>query len=292
MTKKISRNTRQIILAAQETEITEHTVYHALATIEHNHRNKHFLDEMADDEHQHYLYWEKYTGQEIQPHRVKVSVYFIIARILGLTFALRLMERGEQRAQQIYQSVAHEIPEVKTIIQDEDRHEQKILALLKEDRMLYVGSIVLGLNDALVELTGALAGFTLAFQNNRIIAVAGLITGIAASFSMAASEYLSTKTDSNGLSPLRASIYTGIAYVFTVLFLIFPYLIFHNIYLCLVITLFNAVIVILAFTFYISVAQNLSFKHRFIEMALISMGISAFTFLIGLLIRQYLQIDI
>jgi hypothetical protein len=105
--------------------------------------------------------------------------------------------------------------------------------------------MVLGLNDALVELTGALAGFTLAFRNTRLIAMAGFITGIAASLSMATSEYLSTKSEESSRDPFKASAYTGSAYVITVLFLIFPYVIFTNYYFCLGFTLFNAMIVIL-----------------------------------------------
>ena len=84
----------------------------------------------------------------------------------------------------------------------------------------YTGSIVLGLNDALVELTGALAGLTLALQNAQIIAVAGLISGIAASLSMAASEYLSIRADGRSHA-LYSAFYTGVAYMMTVLFLIF-----------------------------------------------------------------------
>jgi VIT1/CCC1 family predicted Fe2+/Mn2+ transporter len=96
--------------------------------------------------------------------------------------------------------------------------------LLDEELLRYAGSIVLGLNDALVELTGALAGFTLALQNTRLIALTGLITGVAAALSMAASEYLSTRSEGGGRSPLRASLYTGTAYIITVFLLILPYL--------------------------------------------------------------------
>lgn len=88
--------------------------------------------------------------------------------------------------------------------------------------------MVLGLNDALVELTGVLAGLTLALQNTRLVAMTGFITGIAASLSMSASEYLSAKSEEGPQDPLKASIYTGSAYVLTVLFLIFPYLLFTN----------------------------------------------------------------
>mgnify|MGYP001036219971 CR=1 FL=1 len=152
--------------------------------------------------------------------------------------------------------------------------------------------MVLGLNDALVELTGTLAGLTLVLQNTRLIAMAGLITGVAASLSMAASEYLSTKSEEDAKNPFKASVYTGFAYVLTVLFLIFPYLLLTNFYFCLGFTILNAIIVIFIFTFYISVAKDLSFTNRFLEMALISLGIAALTFGIGFLIRIFLNVEI
>lgn len=65
-------------------------------------------------------------------------------------------------------------------------------------RLSYMSSVVLGLNDALVEFTGALAGFTLALNEPRLVALTGSITGVAAALSMAASEYLSTKSDATG----------------------------------------------------------------------------------------------
>ncbi len=123
------------------------------------------------------------------------------------------------------------IPAAKQVMDDEDAHEQQILALLDEEHLRYTGSMVLGLNDALVELTGALAGFTLALQDTRLIALTGSITGIAAALSMAASEYLSTKAEGMGKDPLKAALYTGIAYILTVLLLIAPYLLFANYYL-------------------------------------------------------------
>lgn len=122
------------------------------------------------------------------------------------------------------------MPYAKSIVKDEDEHEKQLIDLIDEERLRYVGSMVLGLNDALVELTGALAGLTFALRNTHVVAMAGLITGVAASLSMAASEYLSTKSEEGAKNPLKASVYTGSAYVLTVLFLIFPYLFFTNLY--------------------------------------------------------------
>jgi VIT1/CCC1 family predicted Fe2+/Mn2+ transporter len=115
--------------------------------------------------------------------------------------------------------------------------------------------------------------------------MAGLITGIAASLSMAASEYLSTKAEGEKESPLKASLYTGSTYILTVFFLIFPYLLFGNLYFCLGFTMTNAIIVIFLFTYYVSVAQEIPFARRFFEMAGISLGIATISFFIGYGIR-------
>jgi VIT1/CCC1 family predicted Fe2+/Mn2+ transporter len=202
------------------------------------------------------------------------------------------MEKGEGDTQVVYRGISAFVPDAEQIAEDEDEHEKQLINLIDEERLTYIGSMVLGLNDALVELTGALAGLTLALQHTRLITMTGFITGIAASFSMAASEYLSTKSEEGSRDPLKAAVYTGSAYVLTVLFLIFPYLLFVNYYFCLGFTLFNAILVILIFTFYISVAKEIPFRERFIEMASISLGIAALTFIIGLLVRMFMDVEI
>jgi VIT1/CCC1 family predicted Fe2+/Mn2+ transporter len=202
------------------------------------------------------------------------------------------MERGEQSAQDNYGALSEQIAEAEAIAQEENAHEDALINLLDEEQLRYAGSMVLGLNDALVELTGTLAGLTLAFRNTRLIALSGSITGIAAALSMAAAEYLSTKSEETDKSPLKASLYTGAAYVITVLLLILPYLLLENYYLCLAITLVGAVAIIALFNYYISVAKDESFKQRFFEMAGLSLGVAGLSFIVGLLIREFLGIEI
>ena len=167
----------------QRNEITEYHIYKRLAKRAKG-KNAEILNEIAGDELKHYHFWEKYGGDSIHPNRWKVFIYYWITTLLGLTFGIKLMEKGEDGAQASYREATEYIPEAKKIVEEEDEHEQKLIGMLKEKKLGYIGSIVLGLNDALVELTGALAGLTLALQNTRLIAVAGLITGIAAAFSM------------------------------------------------------------------------------------------------------------
>lgn len=284
--------TLKIILGFQRSEITEHFVYQKLAASMADSRNREVISKIAVDEELHYGIWKKYSGQDVGPDRLKVWFYFVISKVLGLTFGVKLMERGERAAQTAYRGIATSVPEAEKIAKDEDEHEAQLLNMINEEHLKYVGSIVLGLNDALVELTGALAGLTLALQNTQLVATAGLITGIAASLSMSASEYISTKSEASDKNPVKAAVYTGIAYVCTVLFLISPYLIFKQIFLCLALTILNAVIVIFMFAFYVSVAQDVPFKRRFSEMTTLSMGVAGISFIIGLLVRKFLNIEV
>ncbi|HDP79617.1 MAG TPA: rubrerythrin family protein [Spirochaetes bacterium] len=288
----LSDELRGILLKAQQAEITEHGVYLKLARALKDKKNRGVMEKIAADELRHYEVLKGYTGADIAPSRLRQWKYYWIARLFGVTFGVKLMERGEKNAQEIYGSIASSIPEIARIEQDEEVHEKKLLDMIDEEKLRYVGSMVLGLNDALVELTGALAGLTFALQSTSKIAFAGFITGVAASLSMAASEFLSTRAEGDGERALRASMYTGTAYVLTVLLLIAPYLVFENYFVCLGFTLLNAILIIFVFNFYISVAKDLSFKKRFFEMAFISLGVAALTFSIGFVIRHFMGVDL
>ena len=276
---------------AQRNEITEHHIYLKLASVIRDSHNSEVLAGIGNDELKHYHVWKKYTNADVKPSKWRTFKFFWIARIFGLTFGLKLMENGEEDARINYAAIADYVKDAKQIAKDEDAHERQLISLIEEERLDYVGSIVLGLNDALVELTGALAGLTFALQNTKLIALAGLITGIAASFSMAASEYLSQKSEESRTA-LKSSIYTGIAYITTVILLIMPYLVISHFMLCLLATLSIAVLIIFCFNYYISIAKDLDFKARFFEMAFISLGVSGITFLIGVVIRQFLGIEV
>lgn len=282
---------RKKILTYQRNEITEHLIYQGLAKTTKSPENRRVLEAISQDELRHYQGWRKYTGQDVSPDRFSIWKYTWIGRILGLTFGLKLMERGEENAQVSYGELKPYIPEIHTWIQDELEHEKALIGMLDEERLQYAGSVVLGLNDALVELTGALAGLTLALQNTQLIALTGLITGIAAALSMALSEYLSTRSEKTSKRPVRAAIYTGIAYIVTVALLILPYLLFDNYYLDLVLALSMAVLIIAAFNYYISVARDEPFTKRFLEMAGLSLGVAGLSFVIGYFIRIFLGIE-
>ena len=293
MHSNLSSAALAIIRKMQQNELTESVIYEKIAAFAKGEENQATLRRLAREEKAHYEIWKKYTGEEMKPEKGKIFWYTTIARFLGFTFAVKLMERGEGNAQEEYALLAQEVAESIHIRQQEEEHEEALLAMLDEESLQYVGSMVLGLNDALVELTGSLAGFTFAMQNTRLIALSGLIIGISATFSMASSEFLAARSEGRS-DALKSCTYTGIAYLFTVVALILPYLLLGNsqYILALVLMLLVVVLIIAGFTYYTSVALDQPFRKRFVEMAGISITVAVVSFFVGILAKQVLGVDI
>ena len=291
--KQISQAALDIICRMQQNEMTESEIYQRIATFAKGEENRQTLLRLAREERAHYEIWKRYSGKEMKPQMGKVFKYTLLARVFGFTFAVKLMEQGEGNAQEEYALLAQEVEESIQIREQEEEHEQALLAMLDEERLQYVGSMVLGLNDALVELTGSLAGFAFALQNTRLIALSGLIVGISATFSMASSEFLAARSEGRS-DALKSCSYTGIAYLITVVALIAPYLLFPESQFipALICMLAVVVLIIAGFTYYTSVAQDQPFKSRFLEMALISITVAVLSFLVGVLAKKFLGVDV
>lgn len=289
----ISQETKNTLIAMQKGEITEYFVYTNIAKTIKDPKNKEIIERIGKEEKAHSEIWKKYTGVEAKPNPFKILWFTLMNLVFGFTFTLKLMERGEDVANSAYSKLVQEVPEALKIAADEEAHEMSLIALLDEERLQYVGSMVLGLNDALVELTGTLAGLSLALQNTKLIALSGLVTGISATLSMMSSEYLSARSDGEE-HPFKAASYTGIMYVIAVTLLVLPYLLFdssHYLY-ALGTMLIIVVSIILVFTYYVSVAQDLNFKKRFVEMTTISLSVAAIAFIIGLIVKNVLGIEV
>lgn len=285
---------KRILRGQLANELTESVVYSRLAEMQKEERNREILENIGCDEAAHAKIISELLGEKGEVNRLTVARVVFNARVFGLTFALKLMEKGENSASLAYKGIQEEYPQLTKIAEDEERHEAELLALLNDERLNNMGSIVLGLNDALVELTGALAGFTFALSDPVKIAKTGLITGLAAAMSMAASAFLSARADSHANSDDaegasggagKAALYTGIAYVITVFLLVAPYLVFTNVTCALIAMLLCALGVIAFFNFYLSVARDTSFKRGFFEMAGISTTVALISYGIGYLLK-------
>ncbi len=288
----LSRELQGKIFDAQRNELTEHIVYKKLSAIVKDKEQAEILEKISREELNHYGMFKAFTQKDADPKKFKAFIYVFISRVFGLNFGLKLMENGECLAQDAYAGLKTALPEIEKTVEEEKKHESALLALINEDHLKYVSSIVLGLNDALIEFTASLAGYTLALQHARLIGIVGLITGVAASTSMAASEYLSVKHEETGKDPVKASIYTGVAYVIVVTLLVLPYFLFKNVLFNLGLVVTISLLVILIFTFYISTAKGLDFRKRFLEMAGLSLVTAVLTFFIGLAIRKIFGVEV
>ncbi len=283
--------TLAIVRRMQDNEATDQRVYAALAKQASLQKNSEILEKMSHDEGLHCAVWGRYTGIEAKADMFRVWLFVVLGKIFGLVFVINLMEGGEDDSAENYRKLMEELPEARSIMEDETRHEAQLAAMIHEEKLSYISSMVLGLNDALVELTGALAGFTLALNDNRMVGMAGFITGVAATLSMAASEYLSKKADTSEKHPLKAAVYTGVAYMITVAFLLLPYIVFESPLVALGFCLFDAALIILGFTYFVSVVRKESFVRGFTEMITISFSVAGISFLIGWAARSWLNID-
>jgi VIT1/CCC1 family predicted Fe2+/Mn2+ transporter len=280
------------ILKAEQDEINGFAIYAFMAKRQ---KKKHpenakILEGMSRDEKSHYEMWKALTGKEKHPH---VFWNKVVTVILGFTFVLKKMEKGEKFGQKEYAALSESYPQASSMLLDEKKHEGEVESMLDEERLHYVGSMVLGLNDALVELTGAITGVTFSLQNTRQVALTGIVTGIAATLSMMASNYLAESAEGHK-DALKSSLYTGAAYLVTVALLVLPYLLFPN---DMYIAAFGAMIaeVVLEigfFNYYISVAQEKPFFKHFLLMVSISLGVAAISFGIGLLAKAWLGIEV
>lgn len=300
----LSKKELKDIKFLQRRELTDHYLYVKLAKRQKDPHNKEVLTRIAKEEHGHYNFWKNITKVDIKPSKFQLWFYYFISVVFGMTFGVRLMELGEAKTQYLYKNLIGKVDNIEKLLKEEEEHEEALIDSIKEEKLNYVGSIVLGLNDALVELTGTLAGLTFALANSKVVAFSGLIVGIAASLSMASSEYLSTKQEESHGKAFKSALYTGIAYIITVILMILPYLlmpdttfnifglIVPSIYLSLAITILIVILVILIFNYYISVAKRLNFKKRFFEMVTISLGVAILSFLVGYLVKMFFNIEV
>jgi len=280
-------------LRQQQNEINDFTIYSILAALQREDKNKKIFEKIAREEQQHYQFWVGITQRQLAPQNWLVMWYVLLVKLLGTSFALKSLEKKELGAEQFYKELFDTYPQAKTIYHQEVSHELELIDMLHDKKLLYTGAIVLGMNDALVELTGTLSGIALAFDKTLVVGATGLIMGIAASLSMAGSAYLESKENPNSdISALSYSAYTGVSYIITTAVLVLPFFVLHSMVAALALMFVFALIAIVLYTFYISVAKDLSFKSRVLEMSSITFGVAIISFFIGYAVKYFLGVEV
>jgi len=273
-------------------ELFAHDLYRALADRAPHDDNRRTLDELATHERGHVDFW-KGVGEipeaRIPRQRLKHRLLLALSRLLGIAFIIRWLERGEEQAIETYRRLLDDgvlTPEqaarVRQILHEEEEHEQTLETQLSDERKLYLGAAVLGLNDALVELTGALTGLVSSISNTKLIGFAGLVVGVSASMAMAASNFLNVEVgEVEQLHASKAAAYTGITYLTVTLGMVAPFFFVGSRLGALALTWAVAIAIIAGFSYYSSVMQGVSFKRRFGLMVALGLGVALISFGIG-----------
>ena len=270
--------------------LRDYQIYLALAERETVPAFKDILLELAQTSKEQFGFWARKSGargDDVRaPGRLEIFFYRVMRVCLGLTLAVKYIVGRKEERVTTYKAYCVEC----TV--DSDFHAieafserlEAITGHIKEERVKFFSNVVLGFNDALIELTGALVGFSFALRDPKIISIAGLITGISASMSMAASAFLQARHE-NGRSPLKAALFTGVSYFVIALVLVLPFLMTESISDALTIMSVIIVVLVSAISFYSAVLLERRYLSQLGEMILLSVGVAGIAFLIGHLLN-------
>jgi len=278
-------------------EYTDYSTYLALSRRERNPSFKKALEELAQEERDHYEFWKKYAPDtRVSTNRLSLFFVLVLRIILGLTFTMKFLERHEEDVISRYKQVAGSIlTEDRTrfdaMVNDEEHHENYLMGEVKEGRVKYMSFIVLGLADAVVEISGIHAASLGIFNLTEIAGVNGIVAGMAASIAMASAAYAQAKQGFEG-SAKWSAIYTGVSYMLTAVLLALPYFLTRVMVVALGTSLIIGGILVAMMTYYDTVISNREFKRQFGEIAGLILAASLSLYIIGYVIRQRLGIVI
>lgn len=286
-------------IANATNELTEHVTYHKLALMEKNPENRAALERLSVQEKTHYEFWQSLlpegAAKKIRARWYTVASISFLRIVFGVTFITKFLETHETDAVQKYQAIAAAIPpshaaRFAQIIEDEKSHERALIAQLREKRVSYIGFVVLGLADAIVEITGVHAGFLGVTGSTLIAGVAGVIVGFSAAISMGSAGYLQAKQDP-GKSALLSGFITWASYFCSVILLALPYFLIRVMVPAFAVSTSVGILLVAAFTFYGAVIFDRKFWREFFETVGLMLATALATFLLGVIVGTVFHIN-
>lgn len=272
-------------------EFSDYTLYERLSrTVDHDSSYADALRRLSATEYKHYEFWKKYVPDE-EPRLARLKLYWVLflRRVMGLTFASRYLDRHETNVIKEYRPLAPLIPEADRaafdeMVADEEDHERAFSHEIESSAIKYISFIVLGLADALVEISGIHAGSLGFYDRTELAGLAGVIAGGAASLAMASAAFAQAKQGFKGSARLSA-IYTGVSYFITAIILATPYFLTSDMILALSTSLAFAVIVLALTTYYSTVISSKPFLKDFVEILAILFATTIVLYAFGYLVR-------
>jgi VIT1/CCC1 family predicted Fe2+/Mn2+ transporter len=270
-------------------ELTDYTLYLRLAEIQNGATVQVFKD-LAAMEKRHLDFWQRFVPDyrpKLKARLIRRALY--LRRVFGTTFAIRYLERHESDSIKRYKAAAHLVPpEDKAafdeVLADEEHHEVEFASRIESSSVRYISFVVLGLADALVEITGIHAGSLGIYNKTEIAGLAGIIAGGAASLAMASAAYAQAKQGFKGSAGASAA-YTGISYFITAIILATPYFLTGSQLEAISVSLTLAVVIVTFASYYSSIISTKPFMRDYLELLLILFGVTVALYIFGSFIR-------
>ncbi len=299
-------------------ELLDHETYAELAAGERNKEIRDLLQKLSNKEREHIGVWRKLLGSAGDsvgaPMGLGFRVFLLSAlrRTLGIAFVTRLLERDEGRGLERYKEGMSgntlrktDKTYLKRIIKDEQEHELAFASKVERygGELGYTQSIILGLNDGLVEILAVVAGLATVATSSFIVVIIGLIAGISGTLSMAGGVYLSSKSQGlveeedgerrkSKVLPSKEGYYTGIYYFLGALIAVLPFLGGLQGYEGIIASIILVSAALIVASTIIAVISGTSIRKRSLEMLAISLGAAFATILFGTFAKLYFGVTI
>ncbi|MCE4625453.1 MAG: VIT1/CCC1 family protein [Desulfurococcales archaeon] len=269
-------------------EYTDYMIYNYLASHEKNEKLKKVLEELAKEEYEHYIFWSSLLGRkcDVSISKAKLRLIRAIRAVFGLTFTLKFLERHESEVIAEYREYLKYLEDgdarrrLEKIIEEEEKHENELIAGIEETIVRYLSFIVLGLADAIVEITGVHAGFLGVTSKTLMAGIAGLVVGLSAAISMASAAYLQAKSDPTR-EPLTSALMTGAGYLAAVALLAAPYFLIQSMLAAFTVSVLGGIALIGLFTYYSAIVFDRPFTREFIESTTLMLGTALASYIFG-----------
>ena len=191
-------------------ELEAAAMYGSMAEVETDSGRVMVFENLVEAEMRHASRWAEKLGMDtarLEPARadLKLRVLRLAARIFGTSRIVPWLVRGEVRELDAYAAD----PEARDLVREERQHARILseltdsrdpLGVLKAQRRLPIGgggslrAAVLGTNDGLVSNLSLVMGVAGGTSNTEFVLLAGVAGLLAGSFSMAAGEYISMRS--------------------------------------------------------------------------------------------------
>ena len=119
------------LLKAQQGELDAVLMYNALAAKVKDKQDAETFRRLAAEEGHHASVFKTLTNQTLKPKRALAILLPFLYRIIGKKRLYPLIAKGEYAAVDTYAPVAENFPEIESVKNDEKRHGDTVMGLLK-----------------------------------------------------------------------------------------------------------------------------------------------------------------